>query len=462
MRADLLNLKDFTPDRLFMTRFPLFVFACMILVSAPLQAQEEKLAAQTCTIIADAIIPLKPPTFGGSVEWRRVMGFEGADTVTDMMALADGGVITVGKSISYNRTTGSQPPTFYLNRLDGNGKLEFEKRLPVKGLVDVAAGAILKDRIIGLSHIRDDKSISSARIDFIDGAGGIKSTHFISDPARSIVPNDIIVNPDGATLTLAATRINPKNEDDATTVLYKIGADGKIKSEREYLPGVKTKISQLQRLSDGRIVAAGRIRTDGGQRDAGWLMLVSRQGDLLFQRPYARGGQSQLNRAIDDGSGGLYVAGESIPSDGGYRAAWVMHVAGNGEVLWQRFLNGKYRYGAVDILRQKDGRLQVLMSGRPVADGGREHARIITMTSTGDILQDDAYLEGSNALPVRLIEHSVTKKRLVAGIAQTGFAEYGIPEDQKMATYDAWVTGLPVLPAYMDPCKPAQTETLDD
>ena len=75
------------------------------------------------------------------------------------------------------------------------------------------------------------------------------------------MPNDIIANPDGATLTLAATRINPKNEDDATTVLYKIGADGKIKSEREYLPGVKTKISQLQRLSDGRIVAAGRIRT---------------------------------------------------------------------------------------------------------------------------------------------------------------------------------------------------------
>lgn len=445
-----------------MTRFPLFTFACMMLVSSPLMAQEEKLPPQTCTIIADAIVPLKPPTFGGSVEWRRVMGMEGADTVKDVMALADGGIITVGESISFNRTTGSQPPAFYLTRLAKDGKLEFEKRLPVKGLVDVAAGAILKDRIVGVSHIRDDKKVSTVRIDFIDGTGVVKSTHVISDPSRNVVPNDIIVNPDGASLTLAATRINRKNEDDATTVLYKIGGDGKVISEREYLPGVKTRVSQLQRLSDGRIVAAGRIRTEGGQRDAGWLMMISRQGDLMFQRPYPRGGQSQLNRAIDDGGGGIYAAGESIPSDGSYRAAWVSHLDNNGAVIWQRFLSGKYRYGAVDMLRQKDGRLQVLMSGRPVSDGGREHARIITMTSTGDIIQDDAYLEGSNAMPVRLIEHSVTKKRLMAGIAQTGFAEYGIPEDQKMVTYDAWVTGIPTLPPYTDPCKPAQTETLDD
>lgn len=444
-----------------MTRFPLFACACFMLAISPAVAQEKKLEAQSCTIIDDAIIPLKPPTFGGGVEWRRVVGMEGADQIADMMALADGGVVTVGKSISYSQTKGGQPPVFYMTRISANGKLEFDKRTTIKNLQDVVAGAILKDRIVGVTHLVDDKKVATAGINFFDGMGVLKNTYTISDPKLNVVPNDIIVNPDGTTLTLAATRIDRKNENDATTVLYKISAEGKILSEREYMPGVRTKISQLQRLSTGQIVAAGRIRAEDG-RDAGWLFMVSRQGDLMFQRPYARGSQAQLTRALEDGAGGLYVVGESIPSDGSYRAAWVMHLGSNGNVIWQRFLNGKYRYNGTDIVRMKDGRLQILMAGRPISDGGREHARIITLSPSGNVIQDEAYLEGTNSIPVRLIEHSSTKQRFLAGMAQTGFADYGIPENQKMATYDAWVTGLPPLSMYVDPCTATSTETLDN
>lgn len=431
-------------------------------ISYPLAAAPtEKLSAQSCTLIEDAIIPLKPPNFGGPVEWRRVLGLEGLDRISDMMALADGGVIGVGETIPFSRTDGAKPPKLYVVRLDKAGKALFEKRHEIKNFVDVAAAVVLKDKVVVVSQLKDDKTGSSIQLDFLDGGAAIKSTNKLFDPKKDMIAADVIVNSDASTLTLAVMLVDRKTRDDSTTVLYRIDASGKILSKRDYLPGVSTKLVQLQRLPGGQIVGVGRIGLEN-KRQAGWVLRVSSQGDLISQRPYARGGQAQLSRALDDGQGGLYVAGESIPADGTYRAAWVMHLDAAGTPVWQRFITGKYRYAAVDMIRAQDGRLQLLMSGRPVDDGGREHARIITLSSSGDILQDDAYLEGTNAVPVRLLEHSVTKKRFLAGTAQTGFAGPSTPENERMATYDAWLTGLPPLPIYVDPCKPARTESLDD
>lgn len=439
----------------------LAVAAVFCALCGPAAATSRAVSAQSCTLIEEGIVPLKPPSFDGPVQWRRVLGMEGLDRVSDLMALADGGVVGIGDSASYTRDGGPKPPGLYVIRLDRTGKALYDRRIPLKNYVRAVAGVVLKDKIVVVSQMTDGKKQSFVQLDFLDGAAAVKTTRVIADTKRDVIGADIVVNADGATLTLAAMRVGRTDAKDSTTVLYKLDATGKIISQRDYMPGVATKLVQLQRLPDGRLVGAGRIDI-GNNRQAGWLLQVSRQGDLLFQRPYARGRQAQLIKAVDDGQGGLYAIGESIPADGSYRAAWVMRVNAAGNPVWQRFITGKYRYGATDLLVTEDGRLQMLMAGRPGQDGGREHARIITLSSVGNILEDDAYLEGTNALPSKLIEHSITKKRLMAGMAQTGFAEASGPVEQRLATYDAWITGLASLDAFPDPCKSAPAETLDD
>lgn len=449
-----------------MTRFPLALFASLLTLTSASQAQTplpppDPKAGASCEVIADAIIPLKPPTFDNVMEWKRVLGQEGPDRISDLMALADGGLVTVGDSASYSREGGAKPAQLYVIRTDKTGKPAFEKRIPIKNFIGVAGGAVLKDQIVVASHLRDDKDVSTAQIDFMDGTGTIKKTVTISDPVLSFVPADIVANADSTSVTLAITAVSRKDVKDTFTILYRIDASGTTLGRREYLPGFPNRIEQLQRLPNGQIVGAGRIRIDG-VREGGWLLKVTKYGDLITQRPYARGGQAQLIKVIDDRAGGMYAFGEAIPADGGYRAAWIMHLDDDGGILWQRFLTAKYRYSAVDGIVQKDGKVLVLMAGRPGNDGGREHARIISMSSLGNILQDEAYLEGSNAIPTRIIEHSVTKQRFLAGYAQTGFSDYGIPAGQKLATYDAWIAGLVPLPAYVDVCRPGVKETLDD
>ncbi len=415
----------------------------------------------SCKVIEDAIIPLRPPTFTGVVEWKRTIGMEGAEHITDMMPLADGGVVAIGEASAYTKADGLKPAQLYVVRLAVTGKPVYEKRIDMKGFVNVAGGLVLKDRIIIASLVQDEKKKVSTQVTLIDGAGKVTGTFKIDDPARSVIPGDLIANSDGTSLTLAAMFGDEKDKTSTYTVLYRLGLDGSVMSKREFLPGVSTRIEQLQRLPDGNLAAGGRIR-GGDDREMGWLLIVNRQGDLVLQRPYARGNQAQLIKVLGDGDGGLYTLGEAIPSDGGYRSAWVMRLDMNGNIKWQRFLRGKYRYAASDMVLQKDGRLMVMMAGRPAGEGGREHARIVTFASSGDMLHDEAYLEGSNAIPTKIMEHSVTKHRIVTGTAQTGFDNYGVPENQRTITYDAWFAGLTRLPTYTDPCKPAARETLDD
>lgn len=454
-----------------MTRFLLMTVSGFMLAGAATQAQAQTPvppptvdeAAVSCLLIPDAIIPLKPPTFGGPLAWRRVLGIEGIDKLVDMMPLADGGVVTVGDSARYTREKGAEPMKLHLSRFDVNGKNLFEKRLDIKNYVTVRSGIVVKDKIVVASLLRTDKNEDSVQIDFFDGAGRVKNTVVLSEPGLDLIPADMIANADGDSLTLAVTasKRSGKDKKNTYTVLFRISEAGKVLSRREFLPGVPNRVEQLQRISNGQIVGAGRVEIEGG-RESGWILRTSRQGDLVSQRPYARGGQAQLLKAIDDGNGGLYTVGEAIPAGEGYRAAWIMHLNPEGGVIWQRFLTGKYSYRAVDELYIKDGRLQILMAGKPIADGGREHARIITFSTIGTILSDEALLEGTNSVPVRLIEHSVTGKRILAGHAQTGFAQYGIPEKDKLATYDMWLAQLGTMATYADPCKAAQVETLDD
>ncbi len=456
-----------------MTRFLLLTVSGLMLATAiapstgwaqaPLPIPPTVDEAAPCQQIPDAIIPLKPPEFGGALAWRRVLGIEGIDRLVDLMPLADGGMVTIGDSARYTREKGAEPMKLYLARFDVNGKNVFENRIDIKNFVSVQSGAVLKDKIVVASLLRNDKNEDSAQIDYYDGAGRVKSKVVLSEPGLDFTPSDIIANADGESLTLAvmASKRSGKNKKNTYTVLFRIDGTGKVLSRREFLPGVPNRVEQLQRISGGQIVGAGRVEIEGG-RESGWVLRTSKQGDLVSQRPYARGGQAQLLKAIDDGEGGLYTVGEAIPAGEGYRAAWIMRLNAEGGIIWQRFLTGKYSYRAVDELYIKDGRLQILMAGKPIADGGREHARIITFSTIGNILSDEALLEGTNAVPVRLLEHSVTGKRIIAGYAQTGFAQYGIPEKDKLATYDTWRAQLGSMATYADPCKAAQVETLDD
>lgn len=428
----------------------------LMILPFPASAQNE------CVTIPDEIIPLRLPNFEVPVLWKKTMGIDGPDRAVDLISLADGGFVIVGESALFDRDKGLQPKQLYLARLDVNGKIIWEKRMPLKGFVRAAAGIAVKDRLAVLSEVSAGEKSKATQLDYFDGLGNLKSTKVFSDPKFDLIPEGVVPDPKTQNLTIAfwsSSRTDPKNN---FTVINKISPDGKTLLRREYLPGLPNRLESFRRMKNGDFIGSGRILYNGVT--AGWIIRISEQGDLIFQRPYARGSQSNLRKITEDADGNFIVVGDSIPSgDGGLRAAWIFKVNAQGVPLWQRFIKGKYAFSGTDVSVVPDDRIVTMVNAQPVESegGGRDHVRVISFTPNGRMIGDEAVIEGANARGVNLMARN--HSRVISGMTQSGLVEYGGVADQKSAGYDLWIMGLPKLGAYADPCaigKP--TDNFDD
>lgn len=344
-------------------------------------------------------------------------------------------------------------------RTDRNGKVIVEKWLDVKNLKTVADAILLKDRVVVMSQIGVDND-DTIGLNFLNGVGEQKAAEIISDEKLRLIPKSIMpVLGGGGQMIIAAEAISRTNQKDSYSVLIWVDKDGKKIVQKEYLPGVRNKPEYVGRLANGEIVMTGRTTTEDG-RDAGWVLRLSAKGEILYQRPYPRGGDSVMRRAVSLGDGTMVVVGDALPSVSGDKAAWIMKLDKDGNTVWQKYLTGKYSYSGVDVILLDDGRLNVLVSGKPTEAGGRQYARVVTLSQDGVVIGDESFIEGANAVPARIINQQ--GKRVLLGLAEIGFSKAGLPEDLKYIAYDSWVLGLASLPEYNDKCAGGPTRTLDD
>lgn len=441
---------------------PLATFCAALVLTSATWAQdkpEPPTKAELCTPVYEMIVPLRPPVFGGSVLWRRVQGVEGEDRFVDLAPVGNTALL-VGETRAFQQGK-SKPddPVFFLTSVDGSGKILWEKRIPDKNLKEVQAVAALDKKIVILNEVRDGENGSATRLTFFNESGDKTAEKIIRSDAYKFIPRDIVADPDTDQFIVAIWAVNRENEDDNYTILARTSANGDVVWKRQYLPGVPNRLETLYRMRNGQIAAAGRVQVEEG-RDAGWFLLTTDEGDIIGQTPFKRGYSALLRKALETPDGGFLLVGDSLPLAGGLKAAWIMKVTNVGTPVWQRFITGKYSYAAMDSIIYPDGRINVLMSGKPAEDGGREHARILTYSNEGLILNDEAYIENSNSFGVKFMP--VENGRFMVGLAQTGFAEYGVAETMRLTTYDAWATGLQRLPPYDDPCGVSKRGTLDD
>jgi hypothetical protein len=426
----------------------------------PTFAQEtvSDLKLDPCKLIEKEIIPLRLPNFDQSAMWKKTSGVKGIDRPRALLQIIDGGQIAVGTSIPYDDKTGLSEPKVQFIRTDRTGKVRVEKWFPLKSLKTVSDAVLLKNRVAVLSHLGSEND-DVIGLNFLNGMGDEKSSVVISDSKLRLIPKSIMAVEGGVQMVIAAQAISRKSPSDSFTVLIWVDKDGKKISQKEYLPGVMNRPEYVGRLENGEIVVTGRVRTEK-DNEAGWVLRLSPKGEIIYQRPYARGGDSVIRRAVSDGNGGMIVVGDAIPALAGDKAAWVMKLSREGNPIWQKYLVGKYSFGAVDIIKLSEGRINVLITGKPSIDGGRQFARIATLSSDGVLMGDESFIEGSNAFPVRIT--TFEGRRYILGFAETGFSKIDAPEDLRLIAYDTWIMGVPELPAYKNICAGGPDRVLDD
>ena len=409
--------------------------------------------ADPCAIISEEIIDLVPPAFDKPLRFKRTYGVEGEDRLVKILPLADQGFMAVGITIPVTKSNQAggaltaDTKNIYLNRHDKSGKLIWEKRHAVKNLQRVADAVVIKDQIIIAADVGEAKD-SKILLFTVNGLGEKLAEDIIQNANTALSARAMVGF--SSSVMIAATAQTQKNNASITTTIIRRSLKGQTLFERDYLADSASQIHALKKLKDGTILAVGRARIASarqGDRMGGWMLKLSERGDIISSDLFPRGRQAEFNDIEVLNNGSLMLVGQVIGTNtGGDMAGWVMNLPQDSSTpLWQSYIKGSYAYEALKILPLNDGRAQILLSAKALAgkeSAGRDHARVITYTPEGRMVDVESFIEGSQARPRDFVRSG--EFRILAGGAQTGFSNADQESLAFRATFDAWLAGLPL------------------
>ncbi len=393
-------------------------------------------AMAQCARVETEIIPLRAVAPVKAVPWSRTMGLQGMDRFLTAVAGPKGTLMLWGESQPYNLET--QKPgqrTLYRVVLDAKGKVQSETRIKIP-----EAGQLQSITTVGVLYYALDKAPNSTFVlRGFDGDGRLQK----GLPLDGIVTSIVSDGPSHA-LVLGQAK-------DGTARMQRITLpSGKADWTRLFMPGTTGRLETAIKMPDGTWAVGGQVQ------DQGWFMAVTKTGAIMAQRMYPRGEKANITQVGRLPDGDVLLAG-TITGAGtkNSTAMWLMRVAPNGDMHWQRHITGMYALDPVSIQSLADGRMAVIANATPTDPSvlGREQVRRLIFNDRGELIDHQSFQDGViTRAEMTVAAKDASKPALAIGASQTGFVEPDSPPDLLAAALDAWVVALPPLADYTDPC----------
>ncbi len=377
----------------------LFLISSFLVLALP--AAPAAVAQPQCDTPFEVIVTLRPPSFTFPTVWDATYG--GKEVMTQ---LAAGVGLNAGTVMTYGRRLAKKdyrPLEIVVAEINRRGRAMKENATPAKeGEVPVAM-IRMKDRFLTVSNIQAGRNREQkhVRVSWYDNNGLYKRDMTISDPAYDYEALSLAPAVEGSGFVVTLHAIGRKDVTDEHGVLMRYNAEGKLVWRRAYRPGIPNMLTGVSPSGDDGYIATGRIRVDDG-RMAGWILELAYDGTILWQRIYPRGLSSVLNAAAPsarrsaDGIPYYVVTGQAIPADKKPAAAWVMEISPVGEPQWQRyFRRDDYSFEGQGLYAYPDGRIAFVANATALEDAPESHhVKLITLSSRGQMIQDESYSEG--------------------------------------------------------------------
>ena len=435
--------------------FPVVCFiACVFVMAIPPAPAQEAEQPLICAGIYDAIVTLNEPRFDTPAIWRALEGDEyGFDQFRDATIGPDD--ILVGAGVTSTQDNQALSP--YLMAFSLDGQTAWQARQDTSDIRSFENIVHLDEGYFAAGNIEDETTryngiyiakFSETGQQLLDNTFFNKTYHYTA--------TGLAVSPDGEGVSVLGWAKNPKDVTDRHSFLLQLDKDGKLIRKRNYQPGPNNKLVSLSTLADGTFIATGWIMQESG-RKAGWVVRMGDTGYLMWQRSYRRGKDAVLYNATSHPGDGFVVVGESDPyeavTDNDNKGGWAMHITSMGEPVWQRFWRGRYDLSGRDVTVFNSNQIQALVQASTVDAGKRSHAKILSLTLRGQLIEEEAFMEGGNTIALRLLKAS-GNRRALAGYAQTVFSIAGGESQTDTDIFDAWLLLANAPEPFTDPCSP--------
>jgi len=272
----------------------------------------------------------------GSVEWQQTYGGSDRDVARTIQQTNDGGYIVAGDSESF----GAGLSDIWILKLDSNGSVEWQQtyggsdRDVVRTIQQTGDGGYIvagdtESFGAGLSDIWILKLNTDGTVEWQQTYGGSNN-----DAARSIsqtIDGGYIVA--GNTESFGAGSIN--------IWILKLDSNGSVEWQQIFRASKYDFASSVNQTSDGGYIVAAYTYSFVDYFTEGWILKLDSNGVVEWQRTYGASGQSEddsdhiysIQQTIDGG----YIAGGATRSFGaGENDAWLLKLSSNGAIEWQR------------------------------------------------------------------------------------------------------------------------------
>ena len=361
-------------------------------------------AQQSCDVFYEVIATLFPPQFGFPTVWDAFYGDR--DTMTQIASgvTHEGGTLMV-LARHLDKTT-HKPVDVTLAEINRRGRALMEKKHPAREGEDPIKLIATKTGYLSVSNVsiaKNDRVDRQIGISWYSKAGDFLKDQVLQDDTYDYETFGILPATDGEGFVVIAHAMSRAKDTDQHGVLMCFTSEGKQVWRRAYRVGTPNQIGGLMAIDEKNYLAMGHIKLDDG-RMAGWVLKLADDGTILWQRTYPRGLFSSLRQGAISGvsateGAGFLLIGDSMPATGDLSAAWLLALDSMGEPRWQRFYRrSDYTFSGVGVRTEDDGRIDVLLNGkaREGADG-RSHIRMLTLSRRGVTIADESYIDGVHA-----------------------------------------------------------------
>jgi uncharacterized delta-60 repeat protein len=269
--------------------------------------------------------------------WARSYGGEGDEVAWSVQLTSDGGYATAGWTDSF----GAGDLDFWALKLGADGTVQWEKTYG--GTDDDVADLIFQTSDGGYVVAGYTASFGAGSMDVWilklahDGTVEWQKTYGgrYADEAVSIQQTL-----DGGYVVAGETKSYGRGDWDVW--ILKLNANGTVQWEKTY-GGTKldtTSADPIQQTSDGGYIVAGRTESFGAGGYDVWVLKLDEDGDIEWQKTYGDDWYEEAHAVRQTLDGGFVVAGFTASFGAGDWDLWILKLNPNGTVQWQKTFGG--------------------------------------------------------------------------------------------------------------------------
>jgi uncharacterized delta-60 repeat protein len=184
---------------------------------------------------------------------------------------------------------------------------------------------------------------------------------------------------------------NSFGEGSKDILFLKLNSTGEIEWQKTIGGYYDDAVLSVIQTSDGSYVAAGWSFSVGAGGTDAWILKITPNGSLQWQKTYGSKGYDFAYSVTETIDGGIVLVGQSDVFSGSDNDVWVVKLDNSGDIVWQKTYGDSKDESAKAVLQNPDGTLIIGAWSKSFGNGSSDFW-LLKLNSDGSVIWQKAYL----------------------------------------------------------------------